>query len=208
MKYYDVIKKWSQDFFGQHIFAFEKIDGSNIRVEWNRKLAKKSNTFGFKKYGTRNELISSSSAYYPAAELFFEKYAEDLCAIFLTEKTFPGIQTITVFLEFHGPKSFAGRHDWEEVHDVKLLDVYLDHKDYLAPNMFLKAFEKLDFPKLIYQGEFTEEFLQNIVKNIDLSEGVVCKGLQNQKVFMFKIKTQKWLNLVKAQYGETEMLQY
>jgi len=42
MESYNSIPKWSEDYFGKYVFAFDKIDGSNFRAEWNRKLSKKS----------------------------------------------------------------------------------------------------------------------------------------------------------------------
>ena len=42
MKEYPSIDYWNKGIFGLPVWAFDKIDGSNIRVEWNRKLSKKS----------------------------------------------------------------------------------------------------------------------------------------------------------------------
>lgn len=37
MKQYDSIPKWCTEDFGKPIIAFDKLDGSNIRAEWNQK---------------------------------------------------------------------------------------------------------------------------------------------------------------------------
>jgi hypothetical protein len=205
LKDYNSILKYSTDQFGKYIYAFDKTDGSNFRAEWSRKLSKKTRfTNGFGKFGTRTETIKKqSNPFYKAVEIFQEKYSEDLDKIFCEDKIFRGVNEITVYGEFFGSKSFAGRHDWNEDHDVKIFDVWLLKKGFLVPSDFLKIFGELDISRLIYQGEFTPNFLKLIEDNFfQLSEGVVCKGVEEQKLFMFKIKTNKWLNLVKQLYGE------
>jgi len=204
METYNSIPKWSEDYFGKYIFAFDKVDGSNFRAEWNRKLSKKSNfTNGFRRFGTRQDRIKSlKDPYYEGVEIFKNKFSEPLNKMFLENKTFRHIDTITVFGEFFGPKSFAGMHDWSEKHDIKIFDVFFEKKGFLSPSEFLKAFEKLDICKLSFAGIFSENYLGLVEKNVlNLQEGVVCKGVENQEVFMFKIKTLKWLQKVKDLYG-------
>lgn len=77
MKYYEETKKYSLDHLGKHILAFDKLDGSNFRVEWNRKLSKKSRfTLGFKKYGTRHRVIThANDPFFKMVEVFEDKYA-------------------------------------------------------------------------------------------------------------------------------------
>ena len=129
MEKYSSIPKWSEDYFGKYIFAFDKIDGSNFRAEWNRKLSKKSRfTFGFSKFGTREEKIKNvNHPFYEAVEIFQNKFSEQLNEIFLTDKTFRNVDSITVYGEFFGLNSFAGLHDWKEEHDIKIFDVLLNN---------------------------------------------------------------------------------
>jgi hypothetical protein len=205
MKTYHSIQKYNEEYFGKYIYAFDKIDGSNFRAEWNRKLSKKTRfTNGFGKFGTRGETIKNQrNPFYKGVEIFQEKFSADLDRIFCDDKTFRGIDDITVYGEFFGSKSFAGMHDWKEDHDIKIFDIWMYKKDFLVPSEFLKIFGDLDICKLIYQGDFTPNFLKLIEDNMfQLSEGVVCKGVEEQKIYMFKIKTNKWLNLVKQIYGE------
>lgn len=211
MKTYHSITKYSPDYFGKYIYAFDKVDGSNFRAEWTRKLSKKTRfTNGFGKFGTRGETIKTQrNPFYAAVEIFQEKFSEDLDRIFCDEKIFRGVDEITVYGEFFGSKSFAGQHDWNEPHDIKLFDIWLYKRDFLVPSDFLKIFGNLDICPLIYQGEFTPNVLKMIENNaFNLKEGVVCKGVEEQKLFMFKIKTNKWLNLVRQIYGEKKALEY
>jgi len=207
---YPTIEKWSPKYFGKHIFAFDKCDGSNMRFEWNRKLSKKSRfTFGFKKFGTRTErIMNTSNPFYEGVKIFNDEYAELLDKIFIENKRFRNIEQITVFTEFCGKNSFAGRHDWKEKHYLKIFDINLYKKGFLSPAEFFDIFY-IGRPALVKVGEFEEQFVKEIENNkYNLQEGVVCKGMDEGKVFMFKIKTQAWLDKVKKMYGEKEMLNY
>ena len=210
MTEYPSIEKWSSKFYGKHIFAFDKCDGSNMRFEWNRKLSKKSRfTFGFKKFGTKTErIMNTSNPFYDGVSIFQAHHAEDLDKIFIDNKRFRGIDQITVFAEFYGRDSFAGQHNWKEEHYLKIFDINLYKKGFLPPAEFYDIFY-INIPNLVYSGEFNEQFVKNIENNkYNLKEGVVCKGMHNGKLFMFKIKTQEWLDKVRKLYGEKEMLKY
>jgi hypothetical protein len=207
MKSYHSIQRYNKDHIGKPVFSFEKIDGSNIRAEWSRKLSKKSSfTMGFGKFGTRNQMIHKNSPFVEAVGIFENKYAEDLDKIFRESKTFRGIERITVYGEFFGKSSFAGQHVWDEPHDVLIFDAFLYKKDYLPPSTFMKEFRMLEIPFLEYTGLLTPEYIERVEKGD--GEGRVYKGVEDGKVFMGKIKTTRWLNEVKALYGEKVMLEY
>ena len=175
MKAYHSIEKNVYDYLGQHVFGFDKIDGSNFRAEWNRKLSKKSHfTNGFKKFGTRNEMIkNASNPFCEAIDIFMAKYSYPLDKIFYDDKTFRGIDTITVYGEFFGEHSFAGQHDWNEPHDVVIFDVFLYKKDFLKPRDFIDIFSSLDTPKLVTQGLLDVKMIEDILSNIyGLKEGL------------------------------------
>ena len=222
MKTYHSIPKYTEEDFGKYIYAFDKIDGSNFKAEWDRKLSKKTRfTNGFAKFGTRGQMIkNASNPFYEGIEIFRDKFAHELDEIFRTHKTFWNIDKITVYGEFFGDNSFAGMHDWKEPHDIYLYDVFLYKKGFLPPSDFIKIFdEEVDCCKKFYQGIFTEEVLKHVEdgdltqwqyphSTQEIEEGVVCKGIENQKVFMFKIKTNKWLSKVKELYGETAVNEY
>lgn len=205
MKSYHSIPKYSEEDFGKYIYAFEKIDGSNFRAEWDRKLSKKTSfTNGFGKFGTRNEVIRSvSNPFFEGIEIFKKKFSMDLDKIFREEKIFRGIDRLTVYGEFFGEHSFAGIHIPAELHDIKIFDIFVYKKDFLAPRDFLDIFGNLDICKLVYQGSFNPVFLKMIQRNdLHLKEGVVCKGAEDKKIYMFKIKNDTWLNTVKQLFGD------
>jgi hypothetical protein len=211
MKQYNEIKKFDLDHIGQHILATDKIDGSNFRVEWNRKLSKKSRfTKGFKKFGTRNRVITNArDQFFEMVEIFDEKYTDKIDERFRTHKIFRNIDTITLYGEFYGENSFGGFHNWSEPHDLYFFDIWLYKKDFLSPSEFYSEFRDLSIPRLIYKGPLTEEFIQEVQENkYNLREGVVYKFVQDKKITIGKIKTLDWLQKVKDNYGVAKMLEY
>jgi len=212
MKHYRSIEKNVHDYIGQHVFGFDKIDGSNFCAEWNKKLSKKSQfTNGFGKFGTRTETIkNASNPFTEAVNIFMDKYSGPLDKIFCENKLFRGIDTITVYGEFAGYLSFAGQHNWiyEENFDVTIFDMFLYKKDFVKPTDFIDLFEHLGIPKVVTKGLLDEQTINDIISNIyHLKEGVVLKGVSEGKVWMVKVKTQEWLNKIRAQYGENNNIE-
>jgi hypothetical protein len=180
------------------IIAFDKLDGSNIRTEWSRKT-------GFTKFGTRKRLLDSKeNVLGEAVELFHRSYAEDLERIFRKQR----LEKAAAFLEFAGPNSFAGQHE-EEAHELVLFDVHVYKKGLLPPKEFLKLFGKLRTPEILYEGIANAQLVE-AVRESQLDgmtfEGVVCKGAldSRRRPTMFKLKSQAWLEAVKARYGHDE----
>lgn len=183
------------------IYAFDKLDGSNIRVEWSAKT-------GFSKFGTRTRLLDASEQPLgEAVHLFNEKYADALESIFRKNR----FQKATAFMEFYGENSFAGFHA-EEKHDVMLFDLHVYKKGMLPPKEFLKLFEgKVETAPLLYEGKATASFIEQVrTSNLEgmTFEGVVCKGaLDNRRrPVTFKIKSEAWLTRLKTKYGHNERL--
>ena len=182
------------------IFAFDKLDGSNIRVEWSKKN-------GFSKFGSRTRLIDATSEPLgESIELFLKKYADDLEQIYQKSR----YERATAFLEFHGVNSFAGYHE-KEPHDVTLFDVHIYKRGMLPPKEFISVFaDKVETPKLLYRGKPNAEFISKVRKST-LSgmtfEGVVCKSAPvKNRSLNFKIKSEAWLNKLKGKYGaDSEM---
>ena len=147
MKQYNEIKKYDIAHLGQHIFAFDKLDGSNFRAEWNRKLSKKSHfTKGFKKFGTRNRVITKGNdPFIDMMIIFKDKYADKIDEIFRKHKIFKNADTITLYGEFYGPNSFGGFHNWDEEHDIYFFDAFIYKKNFLSPSEFYSEFHNVIF---------------------------------------------------------------
>jgi hypothetical protein len=65
-----------------------------------------------------------------------------------------------------------------------------------------------DIPKLIYKGEYNSDLIQKVRNNdFDLTEGVICKCVHRDEVWMTKIKTKEWLERVKNKLGEKALLE-
>lgn len=173
------------------IVSYEKFDGSLIRSDWSHKRK-------FYKFGTRTELIDDSSHLFSKAiPIIKEKYEESLSEIFKYKR----YQEVTCFFEFYGPNSAFGQHDPKDNHTVTLIDASPYKIGFLKPNDFIEMFKDVETPKVIYEGYITDSFVQDIKSNkFNLVEGVVCKGFdeQSNKIIMFKIKAQEWLDKLKT----------
>jgi len=175
------------------IYAFDKIDGSCIRAEW---MAKK----GFWKFGTRRRLLDTNEFLGKAIGLIREKYEKDLSKVFYDNK----YGRVLCFFEFWGENSFAGQHEEDEDHTVTLIDVNPFKKGILPPKVFIDLFGHLDIPNVVYQGRVTSSFVEKVragtIEGMTY-EGVVCKGMKKKLLIMFKLKSRKWIERVKGEYG-------
>jgi hypothetical protein len=199
MKTYPSITK---DIAKEKIYAFDKLDGSNIRVEWSKKN-------GFHKFGTRKRLLDKNEPILGrSVDLFLNKYSEDLSRIFIENKW---TNTIS-FFEFFGPTSFAGVHNEDEIQDVVLFDVGVEKKGLIEPSLFLKIFKDIQHADLLYYGNPNSEFVDS-VKNGTLEgmtlEGVVCKGKYKSPglPLMFKIKNEAWISKLRDLYKDDKKFQ-
>jgi hypothetical protein len=181
------------------VVAFDKIDGSNIRVEWSDKQ-------GFYKFGSRTRLIDEDT--YMLGEsinLIMENFADDLAAKFLKRKW----NRTVAFFEFHGENSFCGSHEDEE-HKLTLIDVNVYKRGILEPEQFIDVFGDLEIPNVLHKGLLTEELVTR-AKHGTLDgmsfEGIVCKYTNKHKqVGMFKVKNRAWLDRLKERCGTNEAL--
>lgn len=172
------------------VFAFDKLDGSNVRAEWTKKK-------GWNKFGTRHRLVDVTDPIFgKVPESITSKYGETLARA-LSDA---GYDRAMCFFEFWGPSSFAGMHDVNEHQTATLLDVAPFNQGILMPDRFLKLFGHLDVPKVLYHGMITPEFVE-AVRNSSLEgmtfEGVVCKAANPKKTkqpIMFKQKSRAWLD--------------
>lgn len=181
----------------ENIIAFDKLDGSNIRAEWNRKN-------GFYKFGTRRRLLDANEPILgKAIELFNNKYADVL------DKEFKKAQynKVTVYFEFFGKNSFAGFHEEDDDFDVVLFDIFVEKKGFIPPNDFIKTYAKYGIPNVLYEGKANNDFVRDVKNGIleDMTfEGVVCKGGVDKhgRVKMFKIKNNEWLSKLKDKFPD------
>lgn len=186
--------------YGSHIYAFDKLDGSNIRAEWSRKK-------GFWKFGRRNGLLDHSNMVL-LDSLDLIRAAEDGLAKVFTDQRW---QAAVAFFEFHGPGSFAGNHVEDEPHQCTLIDVAADKRGILEPRQFLKLFSENNHAALLYQGTFNQTFEAQVREGAlegVTAEGVVCKGAYVSPgcPLMFKVKTKAWLDRLRKHCGDNQRL--
>lgn len=184
------------------IYAFDKLDGSNIRAEWTSKK-------GWHKFGTRKRLVDETDPIFgQAPKLITDKYGEPLAKALRDA----GYDRAMCFFELWGPSSFAGMHNLEEPLTVTLFDIAPFNQGILMPDRFLKVAGHLDHASVLYQGPCTEAFIQQ-VRDGSLPgmtfEGVVCKSVNDKKTkmpVMFKQKSRAWLNKLDEYCGDNSDL--
>lgn len=186
----------------EQCIAFYKYDGSNLRWEWRPKK-------GWSKFGTRRQLFDETHEIFkPAIEIFQRKYAEPLEKVIKDTKEYRNAEYATAFTEFLGPKSFAGWHELEEPKDLILFDIQIYKKGIIGPREFLKRFGHLEIPRVVYEGVLNESFKESVRNSLqgdgqmDLNEGVICKGGHGHELWMRKIKTMDYLKRLKEKFGE------
>ena len=69
----------------------------------------------------------------------------------------------------------------------------------------MEDFGHLHIPDIVYRGELTQDFVEEIRGRTDLKEGIVAKGCDTRKgkdySWMIKVKTNEWLDKVKDKMG-------
>jgi hypothetical protein len=199
----------SIEYFGEHwgipVIAFDKLDGSNLRFEWNKKR-------GFYKFGSRNVMIDENSEQFGVGvKIIKEKYEEQLSRIFTTKK-YRDILSFVCYGEFIGKNSAFGQHDFaNDQFDVVLFDIDRYKKGYIPPREFVDDFGELGIPRIVYTGNLNKEFVGRVKANeFNLSEGVICKGKINTKkdreqLYYCKIKTDDWFKRLRS-FGDEKLI--
>jgi hypothetical protein len=182
------------------------MDGSNLRFGWSKKK-------GWHKFGTRKLMIDETSSMFgPAIPLFMQKYADDLEKVFKT-KEFRSVTEVIVYCEWFGAKSFAGWHDPDDPKDLVLFDVNPIKKGILGPKEFLDNFGHLKVAECLGLQNLNEELIDNVRnEKIDITskypikteipEGVICKGNSGHDLWMCKIKTTRYYEVLKDRHPQ------
>lgn len=178
-------------FYEFDAYIFDKIDGSNLRMEWTKKR-------GWFKFGTRTRLFDSTdSVFAKAIPLWKNGTGVALEQIAIDNKW----QHLIAYAEFWGPKSFAGTHELEDQHHLTLFDICIDKKGILGPRDFLRFCDKLDTARYLGQKRWTRGFV-DCVKRGEIEgvtfEGVVGKGGTGHELRRAKAKTQVWIDAVRG----------
>lgn len=177
-------------------WVFDKIDGSNIRVEW-------SNKRGFYKFGTRKRLLGQDDEIFGKVPAMVAKIEPEFSKRFKELN----IDRAICFFEFWGEKSFAGWHDVNDpTHKISLIDIAVERKGMMDPDEFCDFLRgtTIESAKLLHCGKLTEDIRQKVRKGTlpGMSfEGVVCKARKPRKwsePIMYKIKNEAWIEKVKA----------
>lgn len=184
---------------GLDYYMFDKLDGSNVRVEFSLKK-------GFDKFGTRHKLMSDDSGIINLSKDLIIATEEQVHNIFKKNKW----QNGTLFFEFAGPKSFAGFHEEDDEFKVHLIDAHIFKHGYLHPRDFLKTFEKnIEIAKFLGIHKFSQPFLE-IVKNGELEgmtfEGVIGKSENRNKLVRAKAKSSAWISKLKDKFADDEKM--
>lgn len=188
----------------KNCIAFDKLDGSNIRVKW-------TNNKGFTLFGSRHCLIDNTHPHLgEVVEIFNRDFNNILDNYFRKEKEFRNQREIIVFGEFLGPNSYAGIHNASDKKEFYVFDVLVGHKNqyFISPQEFVKTIANIvQTPKVVYSGNLNDQFIADVRNNkYNLKEGVICKGTEKSgafrgKIWMCKIKTQAYLDSLKAKFG-------
>lgn len=188
---------------GQPCVAFDKLDGSNLRFEYNVRS-------GWYKHGTRRQLFHASDPVYGCAvDVFLKKYGEALIKVITDNPAYRKVDGLIAYAEFFGPHSFAGKHEAgflgvesNDPKDVVLFDVNINKKGFVAPDKFVEHFGHLHIPAVVYRGPFDRRFTQDVRDGkYPVAEGVIAKGGEGHKIWFRKVKTLTYLKALQEKLG-------
>ena len=162
MRHYDTIygigeKNLDMASWASQWMMFDKIDGSNLRVEMNQK------TGEFVKWGSRKKLLDpedDANILTKAVKIFEDTYDQEALCAFL--KKINSKHRFTLYFEFHGPNSFAGSHDLADDHVLTLLDIWQEGRGYLSAKVLYEAFPQYAPAYLGTVNEIDSELLRKI----------------------------------------------
>ncbi len=113
-----------------------------------------------------------------------------------------GADEVIVFTEYLGDNSFAGKHMSSDAKRLVVIDVQLA-SGFLSPESFVSDLAALPIARVVYRGKLTGKFADDVREGrYDVTEGVVCKGVSEGKVWMVKIKTNAYMQRLKEAFKE------
>lgn len=104
----------------------------------------------------------------------------------------------TVYAELYGPNSFVGKHI-EEEHKIAFLALG-GSKYLIPPDEYIDMFMDLPRPRLLYNGVYSEEYVEKIRGSRDLKSGAVCYGLDRKH--LFDIRTRNYFKKLQLTFGK------
>jgi hypothetical protein len=178
---------------GQSFHTFAKVDGSNLRAQWNPKR-------GFYKFGTRTQLLSPTDPVFGPAILLFEQTLATVLDFIARKNRWTDL---VVFMEFAGDHSFAGSHLASDPKTLYLLDAAPSKQGILGPVRFLELFSDLPHPNYlgyqVWDRTFATAVSQGTLPGMSF-EGVVGKSGERHQLSFVKTKSQAWIDAVHARY--------
>lgn len=205
MKTYPSIPSYRKVPRGEYCYAFEKLDGSNIRVEWRG--YKKGDYLNYQyvnpdsfKFGTRHRLFDAKDPEYGRAiQIFLETQSVGLLDILKSKEYRSNNRGATFFLEMFGPNSFGAYHNFDDKFELKLIDVDIIGRGFVMPGDLMSLWNKVPHAEIVYTGCLTDLFI-DYVRNgkFPVKEGVVTKGGKDvHHIWRAKIKTNWWMSELK-----------
>lgn len=176
---------------GKKFHTFDKLDGSNLRFEWD---CKKS----WHKFGTRSRLFDDTDCVFgEAIKLWLEGNGPKLEAIAISKKW----KHVIAYAEFYGPSSFAGSHINEEPKQLDVFDIAVNKQGFLMPEDFLDISNQFSSAKylghFLWDHAFVQDVYENKVSGVTF-EGVIGKRGSKHNFEQVKAKTKLWVDAVKG----------
>lgn len=195
----------SKDAPFEQCVAFEKYDGTNMHWVWEKELGwyafgTRRNRFDFDSMGVQ-KFAAEHRELKDAPRIFLDQLADPLISVF-SSKDFYDSTEISVFAEFVGPNSFAGRHVENDEKKLVLFDVETS-SGFLGPKQFIGDFKSLEIARVVYEGRLTGRFINDVREGkYNVTEGVVCKGgCGGQDLWMAKVKTNQYMEKLKNSFS-------
>ena len=191
----------SSNFLPKKCVIFDKLDGTNIHFVFNPQE-------GWTHFGTRRErfpytsdgIKEFQSIHYELTEVPFVFKGMELGQHL--KLNYSDSKEIIVFFEFLGPESFAGNHQAEDKKELILIDVLLDGK-FLPPEDFVKSFASFDIPRVLWQGKYSGQVVEDIRQGkYQVAEGAILKGTYHNEVYQAKVKTNRYMELLKKKFQD------